>query len=394
MEQIKILFVDDDANVIKSLVRLFSSNKYQLYTVNTGARGLELVEQNEFPVVVADFRMPFMSGIQFLKKVKEKAPDTVRMLLTGYADVNIVISAVNEGHIYKFITKPWEPEELKLQIQLAIEHYYLLKEKQKLTETVLTQNQELERINRNLEQLVAERTQQLLQSEKLAVLGQMAGQIGHEIRNSLTILKGNIQLLEMQYVKNTPLQSKVQILYNALERLIILSRNLLTLGKPTQVEFKILNVPSVVEHTVHTLVETGILKYYSIKKDYPDDGVYIYGDQNQIEQALINIFVNAHHAMKDTGILAIAVKKLPDTGFCEVFVGDSRCGISPENIDKIFDPFFTTKPEGEGTGLGLPVVKNIVGLHNGYIRVESTVQHGTTMILGFPIFVSNGGTPL
>ncbi len=168
MEKHKLLLVDDEENILKSLNRLFRSEGYEIHTVNNGSEGLKLLEKYDFSLILSDYRMPELTGVEFLKLAKEKSPDTIRMILTGFADIEVAISAINEGEVYKFIEKPWEDENLKLQIKRAIEHYELVKERKELLEKVEKQNKELKEWNVNLEKKVEQKTVQLSEAnEKL-----------------------------------------------------------------------------------------------------------------------------------------------------------------------------------------------------------------------------------
>ncbi|PKM84002.1 MAG: two-component system response regulator [Firmicutes bacterium HGW-Firmicutes-13] len=135
----KILFVDDEQNVLDAYKRQFHS-KYKIITAESGADGISaLKEQGPFAVIVSDFRMPGMDGIQFLSKAREISPDTVRIMLTGYADMNAAIDAINKGNIFRFLTKPCPSQELNETIILGIKHYNLLKAEQELQERMLKQ---------------------------------------------------------------------------------------------------------------------------------------------------------------------------------------------------------------------------------------------------------------
>ena len=109
-----ILFVDDESNILSSLKRLFKPLGYEIYTASGGAEGLDVLSRHAIDVVVSDMRMPEMDGAKFLSQARENWPDTVRILLTGYADINATISAVNKGNIYRYISKPWEDNDPKL----------------------------------------------------------------------------------------------------------------------------------------------------------------------------------------------------------------------------------------------------------------------------------------
>lgn len=160
-EQIKILCVDDEQNVLNSLRRLFLDDDYEILTANSGTDGLALQEQEHAQIIISDYRMPSMTGVEFLREVNKKWPDTVRIVLSGYADTSAIVSAINEGQIYKFIPKPWNDDELKVTIANAIELYDLAKRNRELSE-------ELSRKNAELERLLRERTSTLeLRSEML-----------------------------------------------------------------------------------------------------------------------------------------------------------------------------------------------------------------------------------
>jgi signal transduction histidine kinase len=386
MSKEKLLFVDDEENVLKSLVRLFQENNYRILTARSGREGLELISKDKVQLIISDYRMPEMNGIEFLKRVKMICPDTIRMILTGYADLDIAVSAINEGYVYKFITKPWDSELFKITVKRALEFHNLMIEKQSLNKKLIEKNKELKEINENLEQIVEERTQQLLHSEKMATLGQIAGQIGHEINNVLSILIGKMELLKgKKKINNKYVEDTLKVFSEQFNRLKVHSKNLLTFGKPIPSDFKNVSLKEILDKTIDNLIFSGILKYYKIDKEYENNLPLIYGDALQIDQVFINLFVNAHHSMGKNGTISVMIKVPDDKKFIEVHIKDTGKGIPEENLEKIFEPFFTTKLEGKGTGLGLTVVKKIVESHKGYIKVKSQVNYGTIMIIGFPV---------
>ncbi len=156
-----ILCVDDEANIINSLRRLLRNDGYGILTATSGAEGLELLKENDVQVVISDQRMPEMSGIEFLSAVKEQYPDIIRIILTGYTEVDSITEAINKGQIYKFFLKPWNDQNLKLEIKQALEQYDLIQINRELHETILIQNEELKATNDNLENLVQQRTEAL-----------------------------------------------------------------------------------------------------------------------------------------------------------------------------------------------------------------------------------------
>jgi type II secretory ATPase GspE/PulE/Tfp pilus assembly ATPase PilB-like protein/FixJ family two-component response regulator/RNA polymerase subunit RPABC4/transcription elongation factor Spt4 len=148
-EVYKIVFVDDEANVLKAMRRIFRQENYQLFTVESGPAALALLEREQpVHVVVSDHRMPGMTGADLLKQVKAKYPQTIRIMLTGYADVDAVMGAVNEGAVYKFITKPWNDDDLRLTVSLALEQYALLRENTALKQRTEKQQHDIKRLSR------------------------------------------------------------------------------------------------------------------------------------------------------------------------------------------------------------------------------------------------------
>ena len=127
-----ILLVDDEPNILSSLRRVLRPNGFTIFTAESGALGLEILEQHPVNLVVSDMRMPGMDGAKFLEHVRERWPDTMRILLTGYSDVSSTIDAINRGEIYRYISKPWQEDDLLLVIRDALEKQRLLKENERL----------------------------------------------------------------------------------------------------------------------------------------------------------------------------------------------------------------------------------------------------------------------
>jgi len=159
-----LLFVDDEANILSSLKRLFRPLGYRILTAESGAHGLETMAHETVDLVISDMRMPEMNGAQFLERVREEWPDTVRILLTGYAEIGATIEAINKGQIYRYISKPWEDNDITLAVKHALQQKLLEREKQHLEELTRRQNEELKELNANLEERVRARTEEVRQT--------------------------------------------------------------------------------------------------------------------------------------------------------------------------------------------------------------------------------------
>lgn len=159
-----ILFVDDEANILSSLKRLFRPSGYRIFTAEGGAQGLEILARESVDLVVSDMRMPEMNGAQFLEKVREQWPETVRILLTGYAEIGATIDAINKGQIYRYVSKPWEDNDIMLTVRQALQQKMLEREKIRLEALTHKQNEELKELNTHLEEKVQARTQALTET--------------------------------------------------------------------------------------------------------------------------------------------------------------------------------------------------------------------------------------
>lgn len=142
-EKISILYVDDELNNLQSFKAAFRRD-FKVFIASSGMEGLNILSKNEVHVIVTDQRMPGMTGVEFLVKVLEEYKDPVRILLTGYTDINAVIDAVNKGHIYYYLSKPWDEQQLKIVIKNAYEIFRLRKENQDLIEKLVDANNQLE----------------------------------------------------------------------------------------------------------------------------------------------------------------------------------------------------------------------------------------------------------
>jgi len=153
-----LLIVDDEPNVISSLKRLLKKEGFTIFSAGSGSEGISLLNDQDVGVVISDMVMPGMDGVTFLNLVKEQRPNTVRLLLTGHGSMENAVDAINRSRIFEYLTKPWEANRLINSLHRAFEHYNLTAENQRLQRITRKQNTELKIINKNLDQLVKERT--------------------------------------------------------------------------------------------------------------------------------------------------------------------------------------------------------------------------------------------
>ena len=493
-----LLIVDDEKPIVDSLQGLFRRD-YQVFTGMSAEEGLAVIAREKIDVVLSDQRMSPVDGTEFLVQVRAKSPDTVRILVTGYADIESVIRAVIYGQIYGYVTKPWKPDELETLVKQAVRHLELIEENARLTV-------ELREANVGLEAKVAERTaeledleqykegiisnltsgllvtdgdgritslnpaagkileiqqpsgmkgravseherlqyfseaitrtmaegkldyqeftiplstgetqyigygtsvlsgtlgqprgvivifrdttekrrfeEQMVQSEKLAAIGELAGGVAHEINNPLGVILGFTQLLLKQDWADG-VKQKLKHIESQTFRCKTIVTNLLKFARKPKVETTLVNLTQVMQETVDILRRQLEVDNVQIDTKIGPGPVFVRANENELQQVFFNLIVNAKDAMEKGGKLTIKVYAEVDEAL--VTVSDTGPGIPPQIIEKIWNPFFTTKAPGKGTGLGLSITRTLVQKSQGTIDLESVVGEGTTFKLKFPL---------
>ena len=174
----KILFVDDEEQILQALTRTLREESYKMLKANSGQKALDILTKDKnVHVIISDYRMPKMNGVEFFQKAKEICPHAIRVVLSGYADSEAIIDAVNKGEIYRFEAKPWDDRQLKLSLSQYLDHYILLEKNRCLQEQTTLQNERLRQLNKELEELVELHsntltiTQEILNTVSVPVIG-------------------------------------------------------------------------------------------------------------------------------------------------------------------------------------------------------------------------------
>ena len=385
-----LLVVDDHDAVIASVEELFLG-RYIVLGARNFSEALAIIRQGQIAVVMADQRMPGMSGSELLAQVAALEPDVTRILMTAYADLDVVMQAINQGKIYYYVSKPWEPSELEAIIDKAVEYHDLLRERRRLIA-------ELQRANNELEAKVRTRTREL-QEKNLAleqmntVKNEFLGMAAHDLRSPI----GNIQNLAEILLDHDGEMSEeeraeaVTMIHNLSQGMMTLLNNLLDITTIESGKIDLQPTPVAMrpylretEHYHRLLAER---KKIHLVTEVADNIPLVMFDQERIRQVLSNMLSNAIKFSPMHTVVRLQV--YPTPAGIEFSVLDQGQGIPSEELSKVFGAFqrTSTKPTaGEpSTGLGLSICKKIIELHGGHIGVESEVGRGSRFFFVLPL---------
>jgi signal transduction histidine kinase len=379
-----ILVVDDEPDVVKSVKDLLRL-EYRVLGATSPTEAMQILDREAVHVVMSDQRMPEMTGVEFLSRLRGDHPEAMRLLFTGYADIKAVIDAINHGNVYRYITKPWDPDELLAVIRQACERYDLLLERKRLTSMLQAQNQELEQANANLR-----RANEL----KYAFI-QVAS---HELRTPLAILQGLTRLASGFPQAPEPLRGFVLRIDRASKRLNHLVEQLIAMlqaGRFEQaVDAKLEDLSALLREATDDVRPFVELRSQELVVDVPADLGKIEVEAAKIRDSLNHLLLNAIKFTPDSGKISVSARRI-EGGAARIQVSDTGAGIGPAMREKLFEPFFTgydvsrhssgTFEHGrQGLGLGLALVKAFIEMHGGAVAVESEPNKGTTFTLTLP----------
>ena len=371
-EEKRILLIDDEERFCQVMGNLLSKEGYEVESVNGGREGIDIIKERSFDLVITDLMMPEVDGLEVLKHIQDQEYDTLVIVITGYATLESAIRAIRKG-AFDYITKPFDIELMKITIERAFEKIQM--------------QRALQDYSSNLEREVERRTDELrrtqnrlIQTERLAAIGELAASIAHEIRNPLVSIGGFARVL----YKNSGDEKKVEkyshIIVDEVDRLEKILENILDYSKKTELDLKPMDFNILVEKTI-LLFDTELSHHkIKLKVDLDYDLSEVDIDEIQMKQVLMNFFKNAIHAMPEGGILAI--RSYASGNNVALDISDTGMGIPRENLKKLFRPFFSTR--SHGTGLGLGICQKVVTDHGGTIEVQSDVGKGTVFSIILP----------
>lgn len=380
-----ILVVDDEMDNLDLLKRTFR-REYTVYTANSAQEALKLLEEREFAVIVSDQRMPEMTGVELLQRAREKYPYTIRILLTGYTDINALVDAINMGHVYRYVTKPWSREEIVMTVKRAVEHYETTKQNFLLLDELKVKNEELENSYKELKRLDELKTRFMVISS-------------HELRTPASIISGNLELLMSGAMGEFQNDQKeiIENAYKGTTRLIDLIEDVLSVLRIDSHKLKLntgtFNLRELINECTDTLKIFLNERKQKVVNNVPS--LDIEADRNRMFQVFINLLSNAMKYSQDGALIEFSGTQ--DNGSVHMICKDNGIGIPPGELEKIFEKFYqlgdadqhrTSKHKfmGGGSGLGLTIVRGTMEEHGGKVWAESEGSNkGTAIHLVMPL---------
>jgi signal transduction histidine kinase len=408
----RVLVVDDSSTVRKIFARRLSP-RYSCIEAASVSEAFAQLAEREFALVITDVLMPGLSGVELLRKIIETYPDTAVIMVSGVNQPQRALDAVRLG-AFDYLFKPCDLSVLELTVERALERRSLLLNARQYKRDLEMRNQELVRGKAQLQRLQA----QIVHSEKMASLGQLAAGIAHELNNPVGFVYGNMDILNqciggliklLNYYDEADLPEDVvsgaalikeQIDYEAsledlssiicdccdgAERIRDIVKNLRTFSRLDEAEFKKTDIHEGIDSTLRLLSRYFRADNITLVRDYGQLPP-IEAFSGQLNQVWMNLLVNAAQAVSAGGG-EVRIKTRAAEESVMVSIGDTGGGIAPEHLNRIFDPFYTTKPVGEGTGLGLSISFGIVERHGGKITVNTVVNEGTTFTVTLPVHI-------
>jgi signal transduction histidine kinase len=360
-KKFKILIIDDEEVVLDSCTLILAGGNYQLATAKNGNLGLELVKEFRPDLVYVDLKMPGISGLEVLEKIRNLDPNIVSIVITGFATVSSAVEAMKNG-AYDFLPKPFTPDEFRLITQRGLDRRRLV-----------------------LETIALRREKEMLRENFAAI-------VSHELKSPLGAVQQNLFNLEFELEdklteaqKETVARMKAKI--NDLINLIHTWLRVISVDvKKLQESFKPTALSAVIAKAVENVQPQAIRKNIEIIAALPESLSLVNGDEGTLVEVVGNILGNGIKFSRAGSKIMVHAEEKDKT--LTITIADSGIGISKEDLPYIFEDFYTGdtgQVVEKSSGLGLAISKRIVEAHNGSITVESELGKGATFTISLPV---------
>ncbi len=357
-QKAKILIIDDEEQNLISFKAAFRRT-FDIFTANSAAAGLEVLRSEpEICVVVSDHRMPEKTGVKFLEEIRTDFPEIMRIVLTGYADLEATQDAINKADVYRFLNKPWNETDLLATLNSAVEHF--------------NTKRELEHKKKELENAFSE-------------LSRFVYSASHDLRAPLVSVIGLINLAKMD--PNFPKDDiYLPLIEKSIQKLDEFVKNIVDYyqNKERKESITVINMEELVEDAVHTLEFYRQESNVNFEKEF-DIQFPVVSDEFRLRVILNNLISNAvKYQKKDETNKKIMISVQSSADNVHIEIADNGIGIKEASLPKLFEMFYRATNEDSGSGIGLYIVKDAVHKLNGRISVESEHGVGTKFIVDLP----------
>lgn len=355
-ERIHILYIDDEINNLNSFRASFRK-LYDIHTARNAIEAREILKENDIHVILADQRMPVTSGVDFFNSILDTHPEPIRILLTAYANIEALVSAINKGQIFQFIPKPWDEYELQNSIQNAFGYY---KAKKELREKV----EELQKSNDELSRFIYS--------------------ISHDLRSPLMSLLGIINLAKSDQSVTDP-NGYLRLIEKSLLRMDDFIENIIEYYKNSRIQsdYEIISFRQLVEDAIESCKHHNPEVVFHTEIREEDSFI---GDSFRIGIILNNLISNAvKYQRSDEPDPRVEVRITADGQQAHITISDNGTGIPEAHMEQLFKRFFHSRSDTRpGSGIGLYIVKEALGRIQGEVSVQSVVGRGTTFEVSIP----------
>lgn len=381
-----ILVIDDEESILNLVVIILGKYGHNVVKAGSALQGLELIASLSPQLVILDYMMPGMDGLETLNKIRSGFPDTYVIMFTGKGNEEIAVELMKAG-ASDYILKPFNNQNLVDRVEnvlrirdVEIRNRDLTLEREQLLYEIKAWNEALEQRIQKESEALKKAHAEVVQSQKLATLGYLAAGMAHEIRNPLNSIALFVQLIK-EGVEEAEKVEYIEKILKEVDRVDATLRKLMDTAKRPRFELVEVSIEDIIRRTLDSFTPQMSAQAVALKFSQLRGLPRLKADPVEIEQIFTNLLLNAIDEMPEGGKLAIEL----DCDDRDIFirVSDSGKGIPAENLPNIFDPFFSTK--NIGTGMGLSIVLRIVKNYGGKIEVVATGKSGTTFLICLPL---------
>jgi signal transduction histidine kinase len=359
-----VLLVDDEELNLRAL-RGFLEDRWNVHVASSGAEGLAIAEKVPLDVAIADHRMPGMSGLDMLEELRRRRPDVAGVVLTAFADMQLLESAINRASVFRFLRKPSHPAEIIQTIERASAVVSQRRTIEKLVQLLARRGDEL---RGSLDQLQTQQ-QMLLHLERLGTLGRLTAGVTHDLRNVMVAFRAAEWELESNPGIAGPLREIVTLGLGGVDNILKTLQALHEFVRTGSLALQLQDIDpaAVVADSLAIARMDPEFKLHVVTSDVTPDLPRVRADRQKLTQVVVNLVRNALHATRPDQAVRVTARARPP-GDVEIAVEDDGPGVPPEIRDRLFQPFASSKGEN-GLGLGLYMARLIVVAHRGSIEL-------------------------